>query len=154
MRFHGLDPWPQGSDLIECDVDGTIVDLHNSADFAGVRWRPPDELDVEFVHDPARLGGVLSPADGRTRRIVITFVGVRALRLRQLPDFEAERAVDLDHWLWRPHGDLGHVTWRVGEMEIDLDAAAVRLTADPPIVDEARGDSPRRQQEPGRRSAR
>lgn len=130
-----MEPWPQDADLVECVVDGIPIDLHNASDLSRIDWSAGEqELTVEVAYDPARYGAVEVP-DARPRRVVLTFEGVRGLVMSQVEDFDPQSARDVHEWSWRPAGERGEVTWTLGELELQLEAAAVRFTADPPIVD-------------------
>jgi hypothetical protein len=72
VQFSGMEPWPENMEVIECVVDGVVVDLHNDATLTSIEilCRPVVELVLRFTHD-----------DGR--RAALTFGAVTDLRFVQ-----------------------------------------------------------------------
>lgn len=131
MRFDGLDPWPTGREVIECEVGTTFFDLHNLASFAGLVWNVPDTLTVRVDYDPRRWSDRGPPGADRRMLIELTFTEVREWQARQAVDFAVEASDAIDGWQYWDRGTRGKVELLAGDATISFTASAVKFRAEP-----------------------
>jgi hypothetical protein len=123
MEFRRLAPWPQAVPMIEIESGDSRLDLHNWADFTGLRFDAPESLTFSFRY---------SRPEDDVDLIRLRFDPVRDLSIVQAPDFEPRVVGDLESFLWQGLGaGWGRVEFRFGDLVVTFRARMVELVPPP-----------------------
>jgi hypothetical protein len=114
MEYHGLQPIKLNDPSIELETpDGRWIDLYNDAALRAIAF-DASGLTFEFEH-------------GEYSTVLVRFLEVRNLTVRQPPDWVRDEFPDIDHLLVRPPGPYELVVFKAGGLEYEFDCVAIAL---------------------------
>ncbi len=129
MDFNGLNRWPDDYEQVECWIGDRVIDLRNSAYFAGFTYHSSAENRRTVVVEFDLVEGLGGRIDEELCRVQLRFVGVSAFQVEEVVDeFVEELGRDLDHWDYfeGEHG-RGVIEFEAGGMRLSFTALEVAL---------------------------